>query len=50
MGNTKKAIKEIKKMNIKGVSVKETSRKQFTEDQKKRLKQMRDQLKGINSK
>lgn len=45
---TQKAIKQIKKMKIKGVSVKEVESKGFTEDQKKRIRQMRRQLKGLN--
>lgn len=43
---SQKAIKQIKKMNIKGVSVKEAEKKGFTEDQKKRIRKMQRQLKG----
>ena len=44
MSKVKKAVKQIKKMKIKGVSVKEVARKGFTISQKKRIAEARKKL------
>ena len=43
--STKKAIQQIKKMNLKGVSVREAKSKSFTAKQKAAIKKAREQLK-----
>ena len=44
----KKAIEQVTKLRIKGVSVKAVERKRFTASQKARLKIMKEELKGVN--
>jgi hypothetical protein len=48
MGKLDKAAKDINKKKIKGVSAKVVTLPSFTEEQKKRIKKMRAQLRGVN--